>query len=195
MRRTKAESDATAAALLDEATLQFAERGYAAVSIEDVASGAGVTRGAVAHHFGTKRRLFEQVLARTQQSVGDHVATAADAIADPWTAFEVGCRIFLEHSLAAPVRRIMLIDAPAVLGWGTWREQDAATSGRHLAEALGELIDAGLVDVASVPATTALLSGAMNEAALWAASQTHETALDEAWHDLRRLLSAIRATP
>lgn len=195
MRRTKAESDATAATLLDEATAQFAERGYAAVSIEDIASGAGVTRGAVAHHFGTKRRLFEQVLACTQEAVGDHVATAADAIADPWTAFEVGCRTFLEQSLATPVRRIMLIDAPAVLGWDTWREQDAATSGRHLAEALEELIDAGLVDVASVPATTALLSGAMNEAALWAASRSNETALEEAWNELRRLLSAIRTRP
>lgn len=195
MRRTKAESDATATALLDESTAQFAERGYAAVSIEDIASGAGVTRGAVAHHFGTKRRLFEQVLARAQEAVGDHVATAAEAIADPWTAFEVGCRTFLEQSLATPVRRIMLIDAPAVLGWDTWREQDAATSGRHLAEALEELIDAGLVDVASVPATTALLSGAMNEAALWAASRSNETALEEAWNELRRLLSAIRTRP
>jgi len=193
MRRTKAESDATATALLQVATLQFAERGYAAVSIEDVASGAGVTRGAVAHHFGTKRRLFEQVLSRTQEGVGEHVAGAANAIADPWTAFEVGCRTFLEQSLAAPVRRIMLIDAPAVLGWATWREQDAATSGRHLTEALEELIDAGLVDVASASATTALLSGAMNEAALWAASQTDEAAFEEAWNELRRLLSALRA--
>lgn len=195
MRRTKAESDATATALLEVATLAFAERGYAAVSIEDIASGAGVTRGAVAHHFGTKGGLFEQVLARTQEAVGEHVAAAADAIADPWTAFEVGCRTFLEQSLAARVRRIMLIDAPAVLGWATWREQDAATSVRHLSEALEELVDTGVVDVASVPATTALLSGAMNEAALWAASQEDETAPEKAWNELRRLLSAIRSTP
>lgn len=195
MRRTKAESQATAAALLHEAALQFAERGYAAVSIEDVASGAGVTRGAVAHHFGTKGHLFEQVLARTQEAVGDRVAAAADAIADPWTAFEVGCRTFLEQSLAVSVRRIVLIDAPAVLGWDTWRKQDAATSARHLAEALQDLVDRGLADVASVPATTALLSGAMNEAALWAASRTDETAFEEAWTELRRLLSAVRAKP
>lgn len=193
MRRTKAASDATAAALLEEATVQFAERGYAAVSIEEVASGAGVTRGAVAHHFGTKRRLFEQVLARTQGLVGDRVAAAASEVADPWTAFEAGCRTFLEESLATPVRRIVLIDAPAVLGWDTWREQDAATSGRHLAAALDELVDAGLVDVTSVPATTALLSGAMNEAALWAAARDSDTALDEAWLELRRLLGALRS--
>lgn len=195
MRRTKAASDATAATLLDEATLQFAERGYAAVTIEDVAAGAGVTRGAVAHHFGTKRHLFEHVLARTQQAVGDAVAEAADSIADPWTAFEMGCWTFLAQSLADPVRQIVLIDAPAVLGWETWRHHDAATSGHHLAEALKELVDIGLVDVASVPAATALLSGAMNEAALWAASQADETAFDEAWNELRRLLDAIRVRP
>lgn len=194
MRRTKAESYATAAALLDQAALQFAERGYAAVSLEDVASAVGVTRGAVAHHFGTKRRLFEQVLARTQRAVGDQVAASADAIADPWDAFEVGCRTFLEQSLAASVRRIVLIDAPAVIGWDTWREQDAATSGRHLLEALAELVELGLVEVASVPATAALLSGAMNEAALWAESRDDQAALEEAWGELRRLLSAIQAT-
>jgi len=88
-----------------------------------------------------------------------------------------------------------LIDAPAVLGWDTWRRQDAATSARHLEEALTELVEAGVVEVASVPATTALLSGAMNEAALWAASRANQGALEEAWTDLRRLLSAIRATP
>lgn len=195
MRRTKAESDATAAALLDEAARQFAESGYAAASVEGIASAVGVTRGAVAHHFGTKRHLFEQVVARTQHSVGERVAAAADAVADPWSGFEVGCRTFLEQSLAAPVRRILLIDAPAVLGWGTWREQDAATSGRQLTEALEGLVTAGLVNVTSVPATAALLSGAMNEAALWAASRDQAAALDEAWEELRRLLGAVRASP
>ncbi len=56
-------------------------------------------------------------------------------------------------------------------------------------------VETGLVDVASVPATAALLSGAMNEAALWAASRTDDAALEQAWEELRRLLSAIRTTP
>ncbi|MGB5953121.1 MAG: TetR family transcriptional regulator [Ornithinimicrobium sp.] len=195
VRRTKADSDATAASLLIEATRQFAERGYAAVSIEDIAVGAGVTRGAVAHHFGTKRHLFERVLARTQEAVGDQVADAADLIEDPWLAFEAGCRAFLEQCLAPSVRRIVMIDGPAVLGWDTWRGHDAATSGRHLADALDGLVDQGIVDIESVPATTALLSGAMNEAALWVASQPEESALTEAWSDLRRLLVAMRTSP
>lgn len=195
MRRTKAESDATAQALLDEATRQFAELGYAAVSLEGVATAVGVTRGAIAHHFGTKGQLFTQVVGRIHEAVGERVAAAADAVADPWEAFEVGCWTFLEQSHAPSVRRILLIDAPAVLGWATWRERDAMTSGRHLGEALTGLVEAGLIDVASVPAMTALLSGAMNEVALWAASGADDGALEQAWHELRRLLAALRAAP
>lgn len=200
-RRTKAESDATAADVRRAARGLFARDGYAAVKLEDVAAAAGVTRGAVYHHFGNKLGLFAAVLADVHAEVGRSVAQAADeawaSTADAWESFEVGCRTFLASSSSAEVRRILLIDGPAVVGWTAWRDRDAAASGRHLDDALNELSQAGLLSVPSVPAAGALLSGAMNEAALWVASQPGDDtaqALDAAWTTLRLLLVALRTT-
>jgi AcrR family transcriptional regulator len=198
-RRSKADSDATAAGVLTAARALFAVDGYAAVRLEQVAATAGVTRGAVYHHFASKQGLFAAVLAQIHDEVGRSVAEAADRAravhGDPWEGFEAGCRTFLEASSSATVRRIMLLDGPAVVGWETWRHHDAAASGHHLDAALGELAGLGLLMVRSVPATGALLSGAMNEAALWVASHPENgdrQALDEAWSTLRVLLSGLR---
>lgn len=198
-RRTKAESDATAAQVCTAAQALFATHGYAAVGLEQVADAAGVTRGAVYHHFGNKRGLFTAVLAEVHAEVGRSIADAADqagaASGDPWVGFEAGCRAFLEASLSADVRRIMLLDGPAIVGWTAWRDYDAAASGHHLVDALDELARADLLTAPFVPATAALLSGAMNEAVLWIASRPtseKQQAFDEAWTTLRVLLSALR---
>lgn len=200
-RRTKAESDATAAAVQKAARVLFATHGYAAVGLEQVAEAAGVTRGAVYHHFGSKRGLFAAVLVEVHAEVGAFIVDAADQAraesGDPWESFEAGCRAFLEASLSADIRRIMLLDGPAIVGWTAWRDYDAAASGHHLVDALDDLARTGLLAAPSVPAASALLSGAMNEAVLWIASRptgAKRQALDEAWSTLRALLSALRTS-
>lgn len=199
-RRTKAESDATATRILEAAHVLFAAEGYAAVGLERVAAAAGVTRGAVYHHFDNKDRLFTSVLSKTHADVGGKVAEAAEramaASNDPWVSLETGCRTFLEVSSSPAVRRIMLLDGPAVVGWKAWRDYDAAASGHLLDEALHELSDLGLMTAVSVPAAGALVSGAMNEAVIWVVShpvEQHEQALGEAWAALRVLLAGLRA--
>lgn len=192
-RRTRAESEATAASVLDAAVKLFAADGYADVRLDDVAASAGVTRGAVYHHYTDKRGLFIAALARTQSRVARAVgeaAIAAEEVADgPWEAFEAGCRAFLEAAARDDVRQIMLVDAPAVLGWNTWRDLDAQHSGRLLRDALAALADAGLIAPASRSALAAMLSGAMNEAALWVTEQADlDEALDLMWGDLAVLL-------
>lgn len=194
-RATKEQSQATAARVLATARRLFTEHGYAAVGLEEVAAQSGVTRGAVYHHFASKRGLFEAVLAQVQRSVADAVDRHADSVADPWDKLEIGCRTFLGASVQDDARRIMLIDAPAVLGWNAWRGQDAANSGRLLEDVLRELADAGLLETTSVEATSALLSGAMNEAALWIASASSSeprAATDQAWAVLHQMLNALR---
>ncbi|KHL10548.1 AcrR family transcriptional regulator [Mumia flava] len=201
-RRTKAESEATASTVLTAARDLFAADGYADVGLEQVAAAAGVTRGAVYHHYGSKQRLFAAVLERAHSDVAGAVADSAErartASGDAWDGFEAGCRAFLEVSSSAPTRRILLIDGPAVVGWDAWREYDAAASGRSLEQGLRELAE--LDRLATVPraATAALLSGAMNEAALWIASRPaprRRQALEEAWSTLRVLLTGLRAGP
>ncbi len=181
-------------ALVDEAARLFAVRGYAAVGLEEVVQAAGVTKGALYHHFTSKAELFRAVLERAQQEVAAQVEAAADAAPDPWSRLTAGCRAFLAASTDPRVQQVVLVDGPAVLGWAQWRAIDDATSGRLLAGALTALIDDGVVVRQPVEPLTRLLSGAMNEAALWLArSPDPPRDLADTWAALSRLLAALRA--
>ena len=104
-----------------------------------------------------------------------------------------GCEAFLASNADPEIRQIMLIDAPAVLGWDEWRSMDEASSGKLLVEALGELIDQGIVTPQPVEPIARLLSGAMNEAAVWLAETDSPNALADTLAALRRLLESLRA--
>ncbi len=191
-RRTRAESEATAAAVVRSARDLYAGRGFADVSVEEVAAAAGVTRGAVYHHFASSRGLFAAVHAEVQRAVAEAVDAATRGIEDPGESLEVGARTFLEASVADDARQVVLVDGPAVLGWSQWRAGDAEHSGRLLEDVLAELDDAGRLTLPSVAAAAALLSGAMNEAALWVSgSADRERAAGEAWETLQVLLRAV----
>lgn len=192
-RATKEQSEATAARVLEAARELFAARGFAAVGLDEVATHAGVTRGAVYHHYASKLGLFRAVHAWAQAEVADAIVRATAAVADPWEGLEIGCRAFLGACVREDLRRVLLLEAPAVLGWDAWRDLDARNSGRLLTEALTDLVGAGVIQIESVPACQALLSGAMNEAALRAASlDTPAEGVEEAWPILSRLLHALR---
>jgi len=193
-KATKAESEATAERVRSTAAALFASHGFATVGLEQIALAANVTRGAVYHHFTSKRGLFEAVANRAQQEVADAVSGAANAEPDPWAGLLAGCRAFLTASLSNAHRRVLLVDAPSVLGWAVWRKQDASASGQRLEEALRELSDGGVISIHSVAGTAALLSGAMNEAALHIAeSEDASAAFESVWVDLERMLAAFRA--
>lgn len=189
--RTKAEQRAeTTAALLAAARTLFAEHGYANVSLADVVAAAGVTKGALYHYYGGKEELFRAVVAEVHGEVADRVAAASDG--DLWDRFVAGCRAFLAVSTEPGINRIMLVDAPSVLGWGVWRELDAESSMRHLGDILTELMAAGIVADQPVRPIVHLLSGAMNEAALWlAGSADRDRNLAETMAALTRLLDAL----
>lgn len=115
---------ATRAQLITTAAGLFAEHGYAGVGTEDVVRAAGLTRGALYHHFADKRALFEAVHERQERemvaAIGQRMAEAP-ADADPLV---VGMRAFLDTCTEPAVLRIALLDAPTVLGWRRWREID-----------------------------------------------------------------------
>ncbi|WP_327087187.1 TetR/AcrR family transcriptional regulator [Nonomuraea sp. NBC_01738] len=179
--------------LLAESRKLFAAHGYGAVRLAEIVRAAGVTKGALYHHFDSKSALFKAVLGQVHEEVGAKVAATADAEDGPWEQFTAGCRAFLLASTDPDVQQIMLIDGPAVLGWTLWRALDEGASARHLAEALGALIDAGILDPQPVEPLTHLLSGAMNEAALWLAATDDPRALDDAWAAFSRLLQGLVA--
>ncbi len=195
MARTKAEQrEQTRHRLINLGREMFAEYGYANTPMEELVSRADITRGALYHHFGSKEGLFRAVFEQLQAEIAAKIEAAADAVDDDWDKLVVGCRAFLAASLDAEVQRIVLIDAPAVLGWAVWREADAQASMRSLEAVLTDLQASGTIQTASVPALTHLLSGAMNEAALWLAQSSQpQRDLDAAMHTLERMLAAFKS--
>src|SRR5436190_22817927 len=113
-RTTKAEqSEATRAALVAAGRSLFAERGYAAVATEEIVRAAGVTRGALYHHFDGKRELFAAVYEDVERQLVERIATSAMASeGDPMEALQAGAQAFLEACEDPAVQRIALLDAP-----------------------------------------------------------------------------------
>ncbi|NRQ35657.1 TetR/AcrR family transcriptional regulator [Nonomuraea sp. NN258] len=181
--------------LLAESRSLFAARGYAAVGLAEIVRSAGVTKGALYHHFDGKAALFRAVLQQVQQEVGERIAAAADAHADPWEQLLAGCRAFLAAGADPEVRQIMLIDGPAVLGWNEWRAMDEAASARHLTDALTTLVGDGTIAAQPVEPLARLLSGAMNEAVLWLAASQDPRDLADSTAALTRLLDGLRRPP
>ena len=126
------------------------------------------------------------------RAVADQVSAAAEQRSAPWDKLVAGCEAFLASNADPEIRQIMLIDAPAVLGWDEWRSMDEASSGKLLVEVLGELIDQGTVAPQPVEPIARLLSGAMNEAAVWLAETDSPNALADTLAALRRLLESLR---
>ena len=112
MRQTQAQrTEATTTALVASARDLFARDGYEATSLTAVATAAGVSKGAVYHHFHDKPDLFAAVFAGEVTRAVVVVARAYRADADPWAGFAAGCRAFLAHCLDPAVQRIMLVEA------------------------------------------------------------------------------------
>src|SRR5438105_1041978 len=124
-RRQEDRSHATRSALVGEARRLFAERGYPNVPADEVVAAAGVTRGALYHHYGDKQGLFRAVFEEIEREVTEQVATAVADEPDVWTGILRGLAAFLDACERQEVVRVALTDAPAVLGWSTWRAIEA----------------------------------------------------------------------
>lgn len=186
--------EATMQTILSISREMFAEYGFANTALEDIVQKAGVTRGALYHHFGNKEGLFKAVLELVQEEVAQRIEQAAQQHEDPWKQLTAGCDAFLEANTDKAIQRIMLVDGPAVLGWNVWREADARTSVRLLREVLTELRDQGIIKDLPLSALTQLFSGAMNELALWIAqTENPQASLKEAQAALNEVLNGIKS--
>jgi AcrR family transcriptional regulator len=169
VRKTQAErTEATRSALIAAARRLFTERGYDAVATEEIVRAAGVTRGALYHHFGGKAELLEAVYERLEAESTERVAriVLGSDLHSPLEAMKAGVEAFLDECAEPELQRIALHDAPAVLGWDRWREI-AAANGLGLIEAsLAAAIEAGEMRSLPVKPTAHLLLGALDEAAM-----------------------------
>jgi AcrR family transcriptional regulator len=113
-------TEATRAQLLGAARALFSERGYSAVGTEEIVARAGVTRGALYHHFADKKDLFRAVHEQIEQELVASIGAKMGAVDDPWELMLTGTRAFLDACLDPAIIRISLLDAPVVLGWQEW---------------------------------------------------------------------------
>lgn len=175
------------------ARTHFTEHGYANAALEAMVEEAGLTRGAVYHHFRSKKQLFRMVLEDVQREVADRVEREASASEDPWQQLYLGCRAFIMAAVENRNRRIMLIDGPAILGWETWREMDRQHSMRLLREQLNIMQEQGQIRRLPLDALTYFISGALNELTLWLANESaHRDKLEEAMEVLAAFLEGFK---
>jgi AcrR family transcriptional regulator len=180
--------------IVETATRLFAERGYAAVSIEAVLVACGISRGALYHHFRSKEAMFEAVFEAVEIDVTRRVAARSTAAGGPAEAVRAGCEAFLDLTQEPVVRQIMLTDAPSALGWDKWREIDARHAFGLLKAALEPAAKEAGLPAEVVDAFAHMLLASLSELALMIAqSDNAGAALANGKTALRELLNRMLA--
>ncbi len=191
-RRTATESAATREAIVDAARRLFAEQGFATVSVPACARAAGVTHGALYHHFPSKADLFAEVFRRVTVELNDAVLAAAMAAPTVRDAFLRGCRESVTYMATPAYQRIALTDAPAVLGWGSWRKMDADIGLPTMVGGLDALRAEGLLDRADdLGALAVLLFGGLTEVAIRVAAGDPTVDVDRTVATIDQLITAL----
>lgn len=193
MRRSAEEAAQTRADLVKAGVTYFAAHGYAEATLNAIAEELGVTRGAIYHHFGNKSGLFAAVVEEVMADLRSKIESKARNAGGGWPGIEAGCDVFLEAAAEPSFRRMVLLDAPAVLGWTAWKAIDDRTTGLSLHHGLKELANEGRLITDDVEALATGLSGAMNELSLWIAGQSStRKAIARAKEATRLLLDACQ---
>ncbi|MEU3623334.1 TetR family transcriptional regulator [Amycolatopsis coloradensis] len=192
-RRSQTErSRSTQTALITAARTLFAEQGYAAVPADEIVRAAGVTRGALYHHFGDKQGLFRAVIEQIETELTDDLKAVLRSTADPWSGALGVLSRFLDLCLRPEVVRIALTDAVSVLGWQEWRELENRYGLGLITEILEAAAADGLLIEAPIPELAQLVLSACAEAALMIAhAEDPEAAKEKALAALVALLSGL----
>ncbi len=193
MDRRGERGQATRQHIVGVATGLFAGQGYEATSIEAVLRACGISRGALYHHFAGKEALFTAVLQAEEQRVAAAVAAAGREAGNPLDALRAGCAAWLRLAAGdAAVRRIVLQDAPGVLGWARWREIDNQCGLGLLKAGLGMAAAAGRLRPEQVePYAHALLAVLIEMAMLVARAAAADDAMLEGQRVVERVLAGL----
>ncbi|RVU17453.1 TetR/AcrR family transcriptional regulator [Methylobacterium oryzihabitans] len=185
----------TRAKLIRTARAAFAEKGYAAASMDELTARAGLTRGALYHHFGDKTGLLRAVIDQIDAEMVAKARAARDRAESPWLGFVAEGVAYIELALEPEIQRIVLLDGPAVLGDPSrWPGQNACL--RETTETVQALIEAGIVRPVDAEAAARLINGAALDAALWVAAAAEPRAvLAKAIEAFRCLASGLLAAP
>jgi AcrR family transcriptional regulator len=194
LREIRAEE--TRSRLLGAARELFTEHGYAHTTTEQLVQRAGVTRGALYHHFESKLAIFDALLIELEQEFIATVRRIASPDAPAWTNLVTGCHAFLDSCLRPDVQRLALIDGPAVLGPARWREIEDQYALVPVLDGLTGSMREGAVPSRPPEPLARMLLAAINEAGLIIAqSPRPREARQEAGDAFDALLHGLRHTP
>jgi AcrR family transcriptional regulator len=192
--RTQAErSETTRAALITAGRELFGARGYADVGTEEIVRAAGVTRGALYHHFDGKRDLLSAVYEQVESELAAKVAESLSGAERPLEVMREGAAMLLDAALEPEVQRIVLLDAPSVLGWEEWREIGLRYALGLMEGTLAAAMDAGEIRRQPLRPLAHALLGALDEVAMLVArAEDPVTARAEAGETLTGLIESLR---
>ncbi|MET0899727.1 MAG: helix-turn-helix domain-containing protein [Mycobacterium sp.] len=197
VRRTQAErTAATRAALLTAARNLFADKGFSEVSTQEIVAAAGVTRGALYHQFADKAELFTAVYEEVEAELVAAVAAgvAREDPAGAVAAMRHGARLFLELCAAPEAQRIVLVDAPSVLGWEQWRAMGVKYGLGVIEAMLAHAVAEGEIPEQPLRASAHVLLGALDEAALYVSrAEDPQRAREEMYAVCDRLITGLTA--
>jgi len=165
-RSNRERTDATRADLIAAARTLFVEKSYAETGTPEIVAAAGVTRGALYHHFPDKQALFRAVVEREAEAVAAEIEAAAPETLAPRDALMAGSDAYLAAMRMPGRTRLLLLDGPAVLGRAEMDEIDARHGNRTLREGLVAAMRSGAVRKLPVDALTLLLAALFDRAAL-----------------------------
>ncbi|HEY2659775.1 MAG TPA: helix-turn-helix domain-containing protein [Caulobacteraceae bacterium] len=186
---------ATRSSLIATARRMFAQKGYHEAGTNELVAAAGVTRGALYHHFRDKEHLFEAVF---RELAGELFAAASRSVeplaADRWRQLQEGLQVHLQLIAAShEMQRILLIDGPAVFGWHRWRELQSEFSLGALVSSMEDLIAAKTIAPRDPLVAAHLVLAALNEAAfLIAYAEAPEEAGTQAGEALTAMVAGLR---
>jgi AcrR family transcriptional regulator len=186
-------SEATRRALLDSATELFVVQGFTQTSLDEVATKARVTKGAIYHHFPSKQALFEAVSEEVEEKTGAAIIEAAGAQGSTWDGAVAGLDVFLDRCLDPAYQRICFRDGPTVMGFERWWEFGERHVLGLMGGMLGLLRDEGVIELDEIGTLAELLYGSVSAAALSIARSSDPKATrDEMREVIIRLLVGLR---
>ncbi|AYP25545.1 TetR/AcrR family transcriptional regulator [Pantoea agglomerans] len=180
------------AKLIAAARKAFAEKGFAAASMDELTASVGLTRGALYHNFGDKKGLLAAVVAQVDGEMAQQAKAAASGVSDAWEKLVAEGIAYIRMAMDAEVQRIVLRDGPAFLGDPSqWPSQNSCLEATR--ETINRLIDSGIMKPVDADAAAHLLNSAALNAALWVASSSEpEKALPKMIDVFTQLAGGLR---
>lgn len=180
------------AKLIAAARTAFAEKGFAAASMDELTASVGLTRGALYHNFGDKKGLLAAVVAQVDGEMAQQAKAAASGLSDAWEKLVAEGIAYIRMAMDAEVQRIVLRDGPAFLGDPSqWPSQNSCLEATR--ETITRLIDSGIMKPVNADAAAHLLNSAALNAALWVASSSEpEKALPKMIDVFTQLAGGLR---